>query len=151
MYMKKLLTLIVLLSVVIATQAKSLVLTLVDGTEVYYLLGGSTNPVMKFVGNGEITVDADTYTFSGIKSFRISNTDDPSGIEAVKAASTKFDGNTLYINTKEKDVKVYSADGKLVETDVNVSDDMVAVSTAKLIKGVYVVKVGKTSFKFMKR
>lgn len=149
--MKRLLTLIVAMAAIMAANAKCLVLTLTDGTEVYYQLGSGTNPKMKFNGNGEITVDADTYTFSGIKNFRISNEDAPAAIESVKTASSKFDGNTLYITTKERDIKVYTTDGKLVETEIVASDDVVAVSTTKLPKGVYVVKVGRQSLKFMKR
>ena len=40
--------------------AKSVVFTLSNGTKIYYLLGGETNPVMRFV-DGKITVNADSY------------------------------------------------------------------------------------------
>ena len=76
--MKKLTILCLLCLASMGAMAKSLVLTLSDGTLVYYLLGGETDPRMRFV-EGKIEVNTDVYQISGIKNFYISNEDDPVG------------------------------------------------------------------------
>ena len=53
--------------------AKSVVFTLSDGTQVYYLIGGGSNPIMTFE-NGSVTVNSDTYQISDIVNFYISKT-----------------------------------------------------------------------------
>ena len=73
--MKKLTLLFVFACLAYAgAMAKSVVFTLVDGTKVYYLLGGETNPKLRFV-EGKMTVDADVYEFSDIKSGRTESFD----------------------------------------------------------------------------
>ena len=73
--MKKLTLLFVFACLAYAgAMAKSVVFTLVDGTKVYYLLGGEANPKLRFV-EGKMTVDADVYEFSDIKNFYISEED----------------------------------------------------------------------------
>ena len=66
--MKKLTILCLLCLASMGAMAKSLVLTLSDGTLVYYLLGGETDPRMRFV-EGKIEVNTDVYEISGIKNF----------------------------------------------------------------------------------
>lgn len=134
--------------------AKSLVLTLADNTKVYYLLGGEKDPKMHFL-EGKLTINADEYTFEGIKSFRISNEDDPNGIESIfeKNPSTKLQNGTLYISkTASADaVKVYNAAGVLVNATIGNAGDMTTVDATNLAKGVYIVKIGKSSIKFIKK
>ena len=48
--------------------AKSLVLTLKNGTLVYYLLGGEANPMMRLT-DGDIVVNTDKYEFGNIQNF----------------------------------------------------------------------------------
>ena len=57
---------------IVNLSARSIVLTLKDGTHVYYLLGGESRPVLKFV-DGNIVVNTDRYEFGDIKNFYISN------------------------------------------------------------------------------
>ena len=135
----------------ITSQAKSLVLTLSDGTNVYYMLGTGINPLMKFI-DGKVTVNADTYTFSGIVKMRISKTDDPTGIESIAANNKNFtlDGSTLYINTTGE-VKVYGADANEINIPASVNSGITSIDVSGLRNGVYIVKTEKASFKFLKR
>ena len=132
--------------------AKSVVFTLSDGTQVYYLIGGGSNPIMTFE-NGSVTVNSDTYQISDIVNFYISNTDDPSGVSEQKdsRSSFKMQGETLYVGSSSKEVKVYGINGVEQEVEVSVIGDVTAVGIANLPAGNYVVKVGKTSFKFNKK
>ncbi len=131
--------------------AKSVVFTLNDGTLVYYLLGGTTNPMLRFVEGG-VTVDADSYTFSQIKNFYISTTDDPNAIENVIDNSSSFNGKALLLDaSKVKSVKVYDVTGAVVEANVSNVDGLLSVDLDNLPKGVYIVNTGSSSIKLMKK
>lgn len=133
--------------------AKSLVLTLKDGTLVYYLLGGETSPMMRFV-DGKVTVDADEYTISGIKNFYISEEDDPNSIEDIKGNKdfANYSNNTLIVKTsKTKSVKVFNINGAEMDADIQKSDDMTSVALNRLPKGAYIIRVGESSFKVIKK
>lgn len=152
--MKKLLTLIVLMAFVMSASAKSVVFTLKDGTLVYYFLGGDVKPVMRFV-EGKVTVNTDTYEFSDIKNFYISAEDDPNitNIENLFAQEEKqFSGNVFVLKTATaKPVKVYDANGAMVEAEVNQADGYISVDMNSLRRGTYIIKVGEGSFKVLKK
>ncbi len=133
-------------------EAKSLVLTMKNGTKVYYLLGGETNPMMRFV-DGQVTVDADEYTITNIKNFYISETDDPTAIENVLSKNdVSYNANTLVINSSNvKDVKVYSANGTQVKAEIQKAGDIITVDLNSLATGTYIINAGGSSFKVMKR
>lgn len=147
--MKKLITLTMLIAASVAMSAKSLVLVLTDGTLVYYYLGGDTNPVMKFEGD-KVSVDTDAFTFENIQKFYVSQTD-AAAINDTKEVTTSFDGSALYVNTTEGTVAVYKTDGTKMDVDVSKTDNMTVVQTSSLERGVYIVKVGTTSLKFIKK
>lgn len=150
--MKRFIAVMIVLMSVCMASAKSVVFTLSNNTKVYYLLGGETNPVMKFV-DGKVVVNADTYAFSGIKSFTISEEDDPNltAIADVKPATSRFDGNALVVASKGAMVKVYDASGKEVDAEMTTDAENTSVSLASLAKGVYIIKIGGSSFKVMKK
>lgn len=131
--------------------ARSLVLVLKDGSEVYYLIDSQSTPVMKFVNN-EITVHDDQYTFTGIQKFFISDTDDPNAIGSVTESTDKpvLKNGILYLTQNAK-TQVYTADGKLVKTAVSTQGGQVTIRTTDLPTGTYIVKTGKNNFKFTKR
>ena len=129
--------------------AKSLVLLLSDGTEVYYLLGGEADPVMKIV-DGEVCVNADKYAFSGIQKFYISQTDDPSGIPGVEAGGAEMRDGVLYVRGKGA-VRVFTADGRAVGAGVSADGGVTSVDMNALPQGVYVLSVNGKSMKFLKR
>lgn len=149
--MKKLIALIVVLASVMMANAKSVVFTLSNGTLVYYLLGGETNPVMKFV-DGKIVVNTDTYEFSNVKNFYISDEDDPVGIKSTVAKkNVQFANNTLVVKGNAQNVNVYSVNGAKVEAAMSETDGYVSVDMSGLQKGTYVVKIGDSSVKVLKK
>ncbi len=148
--MKKLFALFLLLTTACVASAKSVVFTLSDNSKVYYLLGGEKNPVMKFV-DGNLVVNTDTYEISNIKNFVISDEDDPTVIKAIAKAANSFDGKSLIVGAEAKDVKVFDASGVEVEASIVAGEGTTTVNLSNNKKGVYVVRVGNTSFKVMKK
>lgn len=149
---QKLLTLITALVLVSGTVfAKSLVLTLSNGKKVYYLLDNKTATMMRFV-DGKITVEADEYTFSGIKNFYISEQDDPNSIEEVVSKSNAtYRANTLVVNIANAPVKVYTANGREVKAETSSTESTTSVDLGNLAKGTYIIRIGESSFKVMKK
>ena len=137
--MKKLLLSITFISIALIANAKSLVITLADGTEVYYLLGGEKDPVMTFT-NGKVVLNANTYEISNIQKFHISQTDDPTGIKT----------ESFYVKNDQK-IEVYSLDGKKMDIDTTHADGISAVNASTLPQGVYIVKVGNQQMKVLKK
>lgn len=133
-----------------AAYAKSLVLTLGDGTLVYYLLGGEVNPKLHLTDDGLI-VNADSYQFGDVKNLYISNEDDPNGIERVLAGEGVEMRDNLLVIPTAKAVQVYSATGKRVEAKVDVHSGYTTVDLAALPQGAYIVSMGDTSIKVMKK
>ncbi len=136
-----------------STMAKSLVIRMQNNKRVFYLLGGETNPMMRFV-DGKITVEADSYTISDIKNFYISETDDPLlSIESVLSKSdVKYNANTLVINSSEiKTIKVFTVGGTHVDAEIQKSGDIIAVDLNSLPQGTYIINAGGSSFKVMKK
>lgn len=131
---------------------KSLVLTLANNTLVYYLLGGAKNPMMRFA-DGKVCVESDEYTFSNIKNFYISETDDPSGIEhLLKEQQITYKAGTLIVHTDSPEsISVYTVNGMKISVPVEQAGNVVAVSMTQLPNGVYVVRVGESSFKVFKQ
>lgn len=140
-----------LLTASLAASAKSVVFTLKDGTLVYYLLGGETNPVMRFTEGG-ITVNADEYELSDIKNFYISSTDDPNGIEqTLEAQQFSYSANRFVLKSKAERVAVYALGGEKVNAQVESAGGYVVVNLSALPAGAYVIRVGESSFKVMKK
>lgn len=133
-------------------EAKSLVLTLSDGTKVFYLLGGETTPKLRFL-EGKVAVDADQYTISGIKSFSFTDDDTPTAVDPLLAKQqVTFADNTLVVRSpKAAGVRVFSVAGLEVAADVQVLDGIITVNLNDLEHGAYVVRVGKSSLKVWKR
>lgn len=146
--MRKFLFVCVILMTSMVVGAKTLVFTLTNGTKVYYTLDVPTDglryaPVVKF-SQGMVTVNGDSYEWSGIKEFRLSDEGDPAGIMS-HGVSVETDAPAA----------IYSTEGKKVgEAESYASFQRLDLS--HLPKGVYVVKVGgkgngETSFKFTKK
>lgn len=133
-----------------ATYAKSLVITLTDGTLVYYLLGSDTNPKLHFVDGG-IMINADNYALEGVKNFYISNEDDPNAIKDVFTdEKMEIRDNVLIIPSTET-VSVYTTAGKQVQANSRLMSNKTIIDLNALPQGSYVINIGKTSFKIMKR
>lgn len=109
--------------------------------------------MMRFV-DGKVTVDADEYTISGIKNFYISEEDDPNAIEGIKSSkeNAAYSNNTLIIKSgNQKLVKVFAINGAEVEAEITNANDMTSVGLNRLPKGAYIIRVGNTSFKVIKK
>lgn len=133
-----------------ATYAKSLVITLTDGTLVYYLLGSDTNPKLHFVDGG-IMINADNYALEGVKNFYISNEDDPNAIKDVFTDDKMEIRDNVLIIPSTETVSVYTTAGKQVQANSRLMSNKTIIDLNALPQGSYVINIGKTSFKIMKR
>lgn len=149
--MKKLFLTALFLLGLTTLQAKSLVVSLTNGTLVYYLLGGETNPMMRFT-EGRVSINGNEYEFSKIRCFYISETDDPNGLDfAPKAPVVECREAGLLIRQAQGSlVSVCELDGKVVVPTFVNREECTRVDLSSQPSGVYVVKVGADSFKFVK-
>ena len=132
----------------LTVEARSLVVVLTDSTKIYFLL--DDKPVLRLDGD-MVWIDTQSFSIDHVDRFYISQTDDPSGIEAVMAErKMQMNGSTLVI-AGEEDVTLYAVNGTKVIARVSKSSGMTSVDTSELPKGPYVVKMGKASFKFIKK
>ncbi len=136
----------------IGASAKSVVFTLNDGTKVYYLLSAEVSPMLRFK-DGKMVVNEDTYEFSDIKNFYISEEDDPNAIEKVLAKhNVTFEANTVVINSDSiKILKVYTLDGVEVKVPVEKSENVISVNLNELKRGTYLISTGDSSLKVLKK
>lgn len=136
----------------IGASAKSVVFTLNDGTKVYYLLSAEVNPMLRFK-DGKMVVNEDTYEFTNIKNFYISEEDDPNAIEKVLAKhNVTFKANTVVINSDSvKIMKVYTLDGVEVKVPVEKSENVISVNLNGLERGTYLISTGVSSLKVLKK
>lgn len=136
----------------IGASAKSVVFTLNDGTKVYYLLSAEVSPMLRFK-DGKMVVNEDTYEFTDIKNFYISEEDDPNAIEKVLAKhNVTFEANTVVINSDSvKILKVYTLDGVEVKVPVEKSENVISVNLNGLKRGTYLISTGDSSLKVLKK
>ena len=136
----------------IGASAKSVVFTLNDGTKVYYLLSAEVSPMLRFK-DGKMVVNEDTYEFTDIKNFYISEEDDPNAIEKVLAKhNVTFEANTVVINSDSvKILKIYTLDGVEVKVPVEKSESVISVNLNGLERGTYLISTGDSSLKVLKK
>ena len=136
----------------IGASAKSVVFTLNDGTKVYYLLSAEVSPMLRFK-DGKMVVNEDTYEFTNIKNFYISEEDDPNAIEKVLAKhNVTFKANTVVINSDSvKILKIYTLDGVEVKVPVEKSENVISVNLNGLERGTYLISTGDSSLKVLKK
>lgn len=150
---KKFLSVLLVLTLITSgVSAKSLVLTLSDGTLVYYLLQTDNNPMMRFTDGG-FTLNADAYEFSGVTNFYISATDDPTSIKDIEksAKNIVFSGNSITINGSTGKVSLVSSNGMSLNVEAQTVDEKTFIDITTLPTGTYIVKAGESSLKFKKK
>lgn len=132
--------------------AKSLVLTLGDGTRVYYQLGGDVNPMLRFVDGG-IVVNADRYEFGDVKNFYVSAEDAPNGIEQIVGdVPVKYGSGIVIFDTDASlSVRVYSSNGSGMDVSPRQVGGRIVVDLSPLPQGAYIVTVGETALKIFKK
>lgn len=149
---EKIITLVACLLFVAANlSAKSLVLTLKNGTLVYYLLDEEVRPMLRFVDGG-IMVNTDKYEFSNVKNFYISATDDPSSIEHATGNQIEYSRNMLVINAEYSlSFAIYTSSGHKVSVPAQQVNGQIIIDLNPLPQGAYVVTIGESSLKVLKK
>lgn len=99
-----------------------------------------------------------SYAYSEIEKIVFSKSSE-SSVPSIEEDKNKLvfeylDANTVLISGVEdanKYVRIYSTEGKAVQTDVQRDDNQVRISLSGLNSGVYIIKVDKYSFKIYKK
>lgn len=150
--MKKPLALLFLMALTaLSAQAKSLVLLLSDGTEVYYLLAGDTDPKMTWTSDS-LCVDGEAFSISGLTKFYISDTDDPAAIGTLTAEGGEVSLSGGIFSVKgQKAVSVFTIDGRAVEASAQSDGTATTLNTNALPAGTYVIRFGEQAVKYQKK
>lgn len=148
---KRLISILLALILVLSVGARSLVLQLTDGTKVYYLLDGTTNPIVSFA-NGQLLIQHNGYAMEGVSKFYISEKDESNtAVESVitdQQDSRQQDG---IIYAKTRTLRVYTPAGRAVSAPVQVVGDVRAVHLQSLPAGTYIIQIDDRSLKIVKR
>lgn len=132
-----------LLSMPLAS-ARSLVLHLTDGTQVYYVITSSDYPHMVLQADGSLTCNGERYAVANVKSFRLSTTD-YAGADGTRQGASDIlvlQSDTLF---GQGDVRVCDMEGRVVVQGKG------EACLAALPAGVYVVSQGSKTVKICKR
>ncbi len=144
--MKKMLLFTSLLLATLTAGARGLLIKTTSGVEAYYPITDTSRPVMQFV-NQQVWVSGRHYQFGDIAEFRLVDAD-PTGI-SLPTENGLAEGH-LVVATNET-VTVSDLSGKLLRVPVVCGDNHQVVDLTRLFRGTYVVKAGKSSFKFVKK
>lgn len=148
---KRLYTTILALALVLSVGARSLVLQQTDGTKVYYLLDGVTNPTVRF-DNGQVLIQQDGYAIEGVGRFYISETDDPhTAIEPAIIDQLNLRQKDGVFYAKTRTLRVYTPAGSTVNAPVQSVGDVRAVHLQSLPAGTYIIQLDDRSLKIVKR
>lgn len=148
---KRLYSTILALMLVLSVGARSLVLQLSDGTKVYYLLDGVTNPTVRFA-NSQVHIQQNSYAIDGVSKFYISETDDPqTAVEAALINQQNLHQQDGVIYAKTRTLRVYTPGGSAVSAPVQTVGDVRAVYLQSLPAGTYILQLDDRSLKIVKR
>lgn len=148
---KRLISILLALMLVLSVGARSLVLQLTDGTKVYYLLNGATNPTVRFA-NGQLLIQQDGYALEGVSKFYISESDDPNtAVESVIMDQQNLQRHDGVIYAKTRTLRVYTPGGSAVSAPVQTVGDVRAVCLQSLPAGTYILQLDDRSLKIVKR
>ena len=59
-------------------------------------------------------------------------------------------GHTLFLNTSETDIQIFSLSGKRMQTTMNRQGETFSIDLSGLPNGIYLLRAGKQSWKFIK-
>lgn len=127
--------------------AKSLVLVLTDGTEAYYNI--DTQSAIMHLIDGNVVVETNTYRFSDIERFYISNDDAPSTIDNANVSKPISQDGILYIPNQDT-ATLYTIEGKQVAISNN-GTGIQSFDIGNLPTGTYLVKTKKVILKITKK
>lgn len=157
--MKKIILLLLLLTAAIGVSAQNaVVLYMLDGTKnVVYIKSPDTNPSLIptiTFDEGDMIISGDhvlRVTMSDVKRYIYTN--NPSGVDDVKKAEPTlvFNGDVISVTNMPAGtpLEVYGINGSLVRS-ASLRGDAGQLSLEGLAEGVYIVKVGKTTYKILK-
>jgi hypothetical protein len=147
--MKKFLFTITLLAfAVLAAKARSVVFVLTDSTKVYYAVADG-QPAIRLSKTG-FKVGADSYEFSRFDRFYLSDDDGPSSIANLLQERPRFD-HGLFVAETTQPVALYGINGRPVRVRQWRDAQRIAVDTASLPAGIYLIRIGSESIKFTKK
>lgn len=135
-----------LLLATLTAGARGLLIKTTAGVEAYFPITDTSRPVMRFV-NQQIWVSGRHYQFGDIAEFRLVDAD-PTGISL--PTEDRLTEGRLIVATSET-VTVSDLSGKVLRVPVVRVDGHQVVDLTRLAHGTYVVKAGKSSFKFVKK
>ncbi len=121
-----------------SAKARSIVITLTTGTQVYYQITSDNPPRMVLSDDGTFTMNGQEYTFDCIVNF-FYTTEDYNGAEGTADGIVSIDDKRLLM---KGEAHVYSFDGKLVSKGNDLNG---------LAPGTYIITDGTTSLKLQKR
>ena len=143
--------LVAMLGVVPCVASSLLILHLTDGTNIVCNL--AKEPKMTF-GEKTLTLSSlegtvGQWDFTQVESWSFGEDDAIESIKAEKAQINIEDGLLTMAGVDAKKVAVYDINGRLVTPKLNTKGTTTSVSLNGLPKGTYVLKVGKSSVKFL--
>lgn len=144
--MKKVLLSTCLLLAALTAGARGLLIKTKAGVEAYFPITDTDRPVMQFV-NQQVWVSGRHYQFGDIAEFRLVDSD-PTGVSL--PTEGRLAQGALVVATTEP-VTVSDLSGKLQRVPVSEADGHQVVDLTRLSRGTYVVRAGKSSFKFVKK
>lgn len=144
--MKKLLLSTCLLLVALTVGARGLLIKTTAGLEAYFPIADTDRPVMRFV-NQQVWVSGRHYQFGDIAEFRLVDAD-PTAI-SLPTEGRQAEGVLIVATTAP--VTVSDLSGKLLRVPVSQADGRQVVDLTRLAHGTYVVRAGKSCFKFVKK
>lgn len=139
-YIRKRMSLLLMASFLLGGElgAKSLVLTLGNGTRVYYKLSAEAPPRMVVDRDGTFTLNGKGYAFVDVKNFFISETD-YTGEENTADGIPQVDAEDLL---RHPSTRIHRLDGTLVQ---------MGGSLDTLPAGTYIIRKEKITLKIRKR
>lgn len=144
--MKKVLLSTCLLLAALTAGARGLLVKTTAGLEAYFPITDTDRPVMQFI-NQQVWVNGLHYQFGDIAEFRLVDAD-PTAI-SLPAAGRVAEGCLVVATTAP--VTVSDLSGKVFRVPVTQADGHQVVDLTRLAHGTYVVRAGKSSFKFVKK
>lgn len=130
-----------------SANAKSLVIVLIDGSEVYYNI--DTQSAIMHLTDGNVTVEVDSYQFSNIERFYISNEDAPSAIDNAPLFRPVAQDGILYVPNQDS-ATLYTMDGKEIVVSRNGKNTQ-TFNLTSLPSGTYLLKTKNATLKFIKK
>ena len=142
--MKRYFLFLVLLLSMPWASARSLVLHLADGTQVYYVMTSTDYPHIILQGDGTLTCNGELYTVDNVTSFRVSTTD------YTGADGTREGASDIIVLQSDKlfgqgDLRVCDLEGRVVV------EGRGEACLSQLPAGLYVVSQGSRTVKICKR